>query len=198
MKKDQFGIWDITIPAKSPGVCAIPHDSKLKVCIRIFSKISVDFMSNIAPDLHDSTLWRAYRTPASMDQTRYPGPLQSRPFTMLGSGIHRLPKHIPSKISVRLNLRACGSTRHMWVSRLQKCVSGRTKSLLQIFCRGSRSWVIIPYSLWPLWSMHTMLVGEPLDYYAHAFRLDTLLSSFRISGYELLRCKFSLRHSPKS
>lgn len=30
MKKDQFGVWNITVPAKS-GVCAIPHDSKLKV-----------------------------------------------------------------------------------------------------------------------------------------------------------------------
>ena len=31
MKKDEYGIWEITIPPQSPGVCAIPHDSKLKV-----------------------------------------------------------------------------------------------------------------------------------------------------------------------
>ena len=30
MKKNQFGVWNITVPAKS-GVCAIPHDSKIKV-----------------------------------------------------------------------------------------------------------------------------------------------------------------------
>lgn len=31
MKKDEFGVWEITIPPKAPGVCAIPHDSKIKV-----------------------------------------------------------------------------------------------------------------------------------------------------------------------
>ena len=31
MKKDSFGVWEITVPPKSPGVCAIPHDSKIKV-----------------------------------------------------------------------------------------------------------------------------------------------------------------------
>ena len=34
MKKDQFGVWNITIPAKS-GVCAIPHDSKIKVSLSL-------------------------------------------------------------------------------------------------------------------------------------------------------------------
>ena len=32
MKKDDFGVWEITVPPKGPGVCAIPHDSKIKVC----------------------------------------------------------------------------------------------------------------------------------------------------------------------
>lgn len=31
LKKNEFGVWEITIPPKSPGVCAIPHDSKIKV-----------------------------------------------------------------------------------------------------------------------------------------------------------------------
>lgn len=31
MVKDSFGVWEITIPPKEPGVCAIPHDSKIKV-----------------------------------------------------------------------------------------------------------------------------------------------------------------------
>lgn len=37
MTKDQFGVWEITVPAKAPGVCAIPHDSKLKVCDLYYS-----------------------------------------------------------------------------------------------------------------------------------------------------------------
>jgi 1,4-alpha-glucan branching enzyme len=32
LTKNQYGVWEITIPPKAPGVCAIPHDSKLKVC----------------------------------------------------------------------------------------------------------------------------------------------------------------------
>ncbi|KAF8484616.1 glycoside hydrolase [Russula ochroleuca] len=31
LKKNQYGVWEITLPPKSPGVCAIPHDSKLKI-----------------------------------------------------------------------------------------------------------------------------------------------------------------------
>ncbi|KAN0126701.1 glycoside hydrolase [Russula decolorans] len=31
MKKNQYGVWEITLPPKSPGVCAIPHDSMLKI-----------------------------------------------------------------------------------------------------------------------------------------------------------------------
>lgn len=31
MKKDDFGVWEITVPAASPGVCAIAHDSKIKI-----------------------------------------------------------------------------------------------------------------------------------------------------------------------
>ena len=30
MKKDQYGVWEITIPPQD-GQCAIPHDSKIKV-----------------------------------------------------------------------------------------------------------------------------------------------------------------------
>lgn len=35
MKKDSFGVWEIAISPISPGVCAIPHDSKIKV-IQVF------------------------------------------------------------------------------------------------------------------------------------------------------------------
>jgi 1,4-alpha-glucan branching enzyme len=34
MKRDEYGVWSITVPAKSPGVCAIPHESTLKVSPR--------------------------------------------------------------------------------------------------------------------------------------------------------------------
>ncbi|KAG9018996.1 alpha-1,4-glucan branching enzyme [Tulasnella sp. 427] len=31
MERDQYGVWNITIPPKAPGVPAIPHDSKVKI-----------------------------------------------------------------------------------------------------------------------------------------------------------------------
>ncbi|EIN10541.1 glycoside hydrolase [Punctularia strigosozonata HHB-11173 SS5] len=31
MTKDQYGVWEIIVPPKAPGVCAIPHDSKVKI-----------------------------------------------------------------------------------------------------------------------------------------------------------------------
>lgn len=33
MTRDQYGVWEIVVPPKEPGVCAIPHDSKIKVRI---------------------------------------------------------------------------------------------------------------------------------------------------------------------
>jgi 1,4-alpha-glucan branching enzyme len=33
MTKNDFGIWDVTVPAKN-GAAAIPHDSKIKVTIK--------------------------------------------------------------------------------------------------------------------------------------------------------------------
>lgn len=31
MKKDQYGVWEVTVPPTATGECAIPHDSKVKV-----------------------------------------------------------------------------------------------------------------------------------------------------------------------
>lgn len=31
MIKDDFGVWSIVVPPVKPGICAIPHDSKIKV-----------------------------------------------------------------------------------------------------------------------------------------------------------------------
>jgi len=30
MKKDNYGVWEVTIPPNPDGTCAIPHDSKIK------------------------------------------------------------------------------------------------------------------------------------------------------------------------
>ena len=36
MKRDNYGVWEITVQPFDSGVCAIPHDSKVKViCLHI-------------------------------------------------------------------------------------------------------------------------------------------------------------------
>lgn len=45
MNKDPFGIWEITVPPKVPGVCPIPHDSKVKV------RTSAKLCENIIHDM---------------------------------------------------------------------------------------------------------------------------------------------------
>jgi hypothetical protein len=40
MKRDDFGVWEVTVPPLPSGACAIPHDTKVKVgmhCRRFFS-----------------------------------------------------------------------------------------------------------------------------------------------------------------
>lgn len=35
MKQNEFGVWIVTVPASSPGVVAIPHDSKVKIALKL-------------------------------------------------------------------------------------------------------------------------------------------------------------------
>src|SRR5436305_2820586 len=67
MKKDSFGVWEVTVPANN-GQPVIPHKSKVKVyCIVILSTIASSYWF-ICLDLHDHSFRRTYRTPPSLDQ----------------------------------------------------------------------------------------------------------------------------------
>ena len=64
MTKNEYGVWEITIPPTPEGECAIPHDSKLKVCTkRSFMPTPLKTIT----DLYDTTLWRAHRAHSSLD-----------------------------------------------------------------------------------------------------------------------------------
>jgi hypothetical protein len=71
MKKDQYGVWEITLPPKSPGVCAIPHDSMLKV--RHIHTLAHK-AATMSLDLHDYTERIADRTPSCLDQASHSEP----------------------------------------------------------------------------------------------------------------------------
>jgi len=71
MKKDGFGIWEITIPPISSGVCAIPHDSKIKISMVTPSGQRIErlptWIKRVTQDLDVSPVYdaRFWNPPAS-------------------------------------------------------------------------------------------------------------------------------------
>ncbi|THV08317.1 glycoside hydrolase [Dendrothele bispora CBS 962.96] len=63
MKKDNFGVWEITVPPKSPGVCAIPHDSKIKITMILPSGERIErlpaWIKRVTQDLEVSPIYDA-------------------------------------------------------------------------------------------------------------------------------------------
>ncbi|RDB20124.1 1,4-alpha-glucan-branching enzyme [Hypsizygus marmoreus] len=63
MKKDPFGVWEITLPPTSPGVCAIPHDSKLKISMVLPSGQRIErlpaWIRRVTQDLNVSPVYDA-------------------------------------------------------------------------------------------------------------------------------------------
>jgi hypothetical protein len=65
MKKDAYGVWEIRISPISPGVCAIPHDSKIKV-VQVLKGLSLVMLSS-SLDLNGSSVGTTNRTPPCLD-----------------------------------------------------------------------------------------------------------------------------------
>ncbi|KIY69696.1 glycoside hydrolase family 13 protein [Cylindrobasidium torrendii FP15055 ss-10] len=63
MKKDQFGVWEIVIPPKEHGVCAIPHDSKIKISMVLPSGERIErlpaWIKRVTQDLSVSPIYDA-------------------------------------------------------------------------------------------------------------------------------------------
>ncbi|GLB34035.1 putative carbohydrate-binding module 48 (Isoamylase N-terminal domain) [Lyophyllum shimeji] len=63
MKKDEFGVWEITVPPASPGVCAIPHDSKIKISMMLPSGERIErlpaWIRRVTQDLSVSPVYDA-------------------------------------------------------------------------------------------------------------------------------------------
>ncbi|KZS97632.1 glycoside hydrolase [Sistotremastrum niveocremeum HHB9708] len=63
MKRDQYGVWEITVPAASPGVPSIPHDSKLKISMILPSGERIErlpaWITRVTQDLSVSPVYDA-------------------------------------------------------------------------------------------------------------------------------------------
>ncbi|KAF8165548.1 glycoside hydrolase family 13 protein [Crassisporium funariophilum] len=71
MKRDDFGVWEITVPALQSGACAIPHDSKLKISMVLPSGSRIEripvWIKRVTQDLSVSPVYdaRFWNPPAS-------------------------------------------------------------------------------------------------------------------------------------
>lgn len=71
MKKNEYGIWEITVPPTPTGECAIPHDSKLKISMILPSGARIEripaWITRVTQDLSVSPVYEArfWNPPAS-------------------------------------------------------------------------------------------------------------------------------------
>ncbi|KAF8915344.1 glycoside hydrolase superfamily [Mucidula mucida] len=72
MKKNEFGVWEITVPPKSPSVCAIPHDSKIKISMILPSGERIErlpaWIKRVTQDLNVSPVYDARFWNPPLDQ----------------------------------------------------------------------------------------------------------------------------------
>jgi len=61
MTKSPFGVWECYVPPKSPGVCAIPHDSMVKISMTTPAGTSIDripaWITRVTQDLNVSPIY---------------------------------------------------------------------------------------------------------------------------------------------
>lgn len=61
MTKNTFGVWECYVPPASPGVCAIPHDSMVKISMTIPSGDKIDriptWITRVTQDLNISPIY---------------------------------------------------------------------------------------------------------------------------------------------
>jgi 1,4-alpha-glucan branching enzyme len=76
MTKDAYGVWTIVIPPLNPGVCAIPHDSKIKISMVLPSGERIErlpaWIHRVTQDLSVSPLYDArFWNPPPSEQYRF-------------------------------------------------------------------------------------------------------------------------------
>lgn len=76
MKKDSFGVWEIAISPISPGVCAIPHDSKIKISMVLQSGQRIErlpaWIKRVTQDLNVSPVYDArFWNPPPSDKYKF-------------------------------------------------------------------------------------------------------------------------------
>ncbi|KAH6915121.1 1,4-alpha-glucan branching enzyme [Coprinopsis sp. MPI-PUGE-AT-0042] len=76
MTKNDFGVWEITVPALASGECAIPHDSKVKISMVLPSGERIErlpaWIRRVTQDLDVSPVYDArFWNPPAAEQYRF-------------------------------------------------------------------------------------------------------------------------------
>ena len=161
MKKNDFGVFEITLE-NIDGQTAIPHDSKVKISMIIPS--TGERIERIPTWIKSVPSLRIVSRPnrswcRATDESRRI--LLFRPFTMQSFGIR--PRNISSRIndqssrkrskSTKLTVRPSLRSSLYYTHALLQSVSlrlnnesGRTRSLLEIYCQEFKSWATTLFS----------------------------------------------------
>ncbi|KAF5393004.1 hypothetical protein D9757_001315 [Collybiopsis confluens] len=84
MKKDKYGVWEITVPPTSSGECAIPHDSKIKISMVIPSGKRIErlpaWIRRVTQDLDLSPVYDArFWNPPEADRYQFKNARPAQP-----------------------------------------------------------------------------------------------------------------------
>ena len=76
MQKSEYGIWECYVPPKAPGVCAIPHDSMVKISMKLPSGVTIDriptWIRRVTQDLNVSPVYDGrFWNPAPEDTYKF-------------------------------------------------------------------------------------------------------------------------------
>ncbi|PFH51282.1 glycoside hydrolase family 13 protein [Amanita thiersii Skay4041] len=79
MKKNEYGVWEIVVPPLRPGICAIPHDSKIKISMILPSGERIErlpaWITRVTQDLGVSPVYDArFWNPPSSERYQFKNP----------------------------------------------------------------------------------------------------------------------------
>ncbi|KAH9939992.1 glycoside hydrolase superfamily [Amylocystis lapponica] len=84
MTKNDFGVWEVVVPPTSPGVCAIPHDSKIKISMILPSGQRIErlpaWITRVTQDLAVSPVYDArFWNPPQEQRYKFKNPRPPQP-----------------------------------------------------------------------------------------------------------------------
>lgn len=142
MTKSPYGVWECHVPPKSPGVCAIPHDSMIKISMTLPSGVIIDripiWLQRVTQDLNISPIYEG----------RFWNPPKEEVYTFKYGhskrGVQGLKIYEAHGYFVR-NLFTAELMFWKLAFPVRICVLRRTRSSNMTYCQESRSWVTTLY-----------------------------------------------------